>query len=106
MVRVVYTFSVESKEWNNTTLFLKSVLVKKMPINVFGSTSVNKENILITSSFVQKPYQRTNYVQRIFKEDINKKNQYKNTNLPNSFSIREAGSKSYVAKNFNDTSIF
>ena len=45
-----------------------------MPINVLGSTSGNTENKLDASSFVQKPYLRTNYIESIIEEDFDMKN--------------------------------
>ena len=38
-------------------------------------------------------------------EDIDLKNQFRNTNLPDSISIREASSKNHVDRKFNDSSI-
>ena len=76
-----------------------------MPINVFGNSSNNSDNKIDTSLFVQKPYLRTNYIESNVEEDIDMKNQYRITNLPDPLSIREACSKNYVDNLFNDSSI-
>ena len=44
-----------------------------MPINVFGNSSNNSEKKIDTSSFVQKTYLRTNFVEAIIEEDIDLK---------------------------------
>ena len=54
--------------------------------------------------FVQKPYLRTKYIEAKIEEDIDLKNQYKNKNLPDHISIREAASKNYVDNKYNDLS--
>ena len=76
-----------------------------MPINVFGNSSNNSEQKIDSSLFVQKPYLRTNYIEANIEDDINMKSQYRITNLPDPISIREAASKNYVDKLFNDPSI-
>ena len=76
-----------------------------MPINVFGNSSNNSDNKIDTSLVVQKPYLRTNYIEANIEEDIHLKNQYRNKNLPDPISIREAASKKYVDNLFNDPSI-
>ena len=77
-----------------------------MPINVFGISNSNKNgNKSDTSLFVQKPYLRTNYIEANIEEDIDLKNQYRIKNIPDPISIREAASKNYVDKLFNDSSI-
>ena len=76
-----------------------------MPINVFGNSSNNSDNKIDTSLFVQKPYLRTNYLESNIEEDIDLKNQYRIKNLPDPISIREAASKNYVDKLFNDPSV-
>ena len=58
-----------------------------------------------TSLFVQKPYLRTNYIESDIEEDIDLKTQFRIKNLPDPISIREACSKHYVDKLFNDHSI-
>ena len=75
-----------------------------MPINVFGNSSNNNDNKIDTSLFVQKPL-RSNYIESNIEEDIDLKNQYRNKNLPDPISIREAASKNYVDNLINDTSI-
>ena len=77
-----------------------------MPINVFGNSNSNDNgNKIDTSLFVQKAYLRTNYVQSNIEEDIDLKNQYRIKILPDPISRREACSKNYVDKLFNDPSI-
>ena len=76
-----------------------------MPINVFGNSSNNSEQKIDTSLFAQKPYLRTNFIERNIEEDIDLKNQYRIKNLPNPVSIWEAVSKQYVDNKFDDPSI-
>ena len=76
-----------------------------MPIKVFGNSSNNSDNKIDTSLFVKKPFMRTNYFEANIEEDIDLKNQYRIKNLPDPNSIREACSKNYVDKLFNDPSI-
>ena len=76
-----------------------------MPINVFGNSSINSDNKIDTSLFVQKPYLRSNYIASYIEEDIDLRNQYRIKNLPDPISIREAASKNYVDNLFNDPSI-
>ena len=77
-----------------------------MPINVFGnSNSNNNDNKIDTSLFVQKPYLRHNYIKSNIEEDIDLKNHFRIKNLPDPISIREAASKNYNDKLFNDPSI-
>ena len=64
-----------------------------MPINVFGNSSNNSEQKIDISSFVQKPYLRTNYTESKIEEDIDLKNQFRIKNIPDPISIREAASK-------------
>ena len=55
-----------------------------MPISVFGSSNDNiSTNKIDTSSFVQKPYLRTNYIEADFEEDIDMKNKKYIKNSPN-----------------------
>ena len=51
-----------------------------MPTNVFGNSCNNSDNKIDTSLFVQKPYLRTNYIEKIFEENIDLKNHYRNRN--------------------------
>ena len=77
-----------------------------MPINVFGNSSSSYDNNKIdTSSFVQKPYLRTNYIESNIEEDIDLKNQYRIKNLPDPTEMQDACSKHYVDNKFNDPSI-
>ena len=78
-----------------------------MPISVFGnnSSSYDKGNKTDISIFVQKPDLRTNYIEANIEEDIDLKNQFRIKNLLDPISIREAASKSYVDKKFDDPSI-
>ena len=78
-----------------------------MPMKVFGNSSSSYDNgiNIKTSSFVQKPYLGTNYIESNMEEDINMKNQYKTKKLPclqeNSYAVW----KSYVDSGLNDPSI-
>ena len=76
-----------------------------MPINVFGSSSNNSDQKIDTSLFEQKPYLRTIFLESNIEEDIDLKNLFRNKNLPDPISIREAASKNYVDNLFNDPSI-
>ena len=77
-----------------------------MTINVFGnSNSNNSDNKIDTSLFVQKPYLRPNYIESNVEENIDMKNQYRITNLPDPLSTLEACNKNYVDNSFNDPSI-
>ena len=77
-----------------------------MPINVFGNSNSNDNvNNFDTSLFVEKRYLISNYLESNLEEDIDLKNQYRIKNLPDPISIREAASKNYVDKKFNDPSI-
>ena len=77
-----------------------------MPINVLGNcNSNNSGNKIETSLSVQKPYLRTNYIENNIEEDIDWNNQFRNKNLPDPISIREAASKKYVDTLFNDPSL-
>ena len=47
-----------------------------MPIKVFGNSNSNDNGSKIdTSTFVEKPYVRTNYLESNFEEDIDSENQ-------------------------------
>ena len=81
------------------------ILVKQMPIKVFGNSSNNSEHKIDTSLFVQKPYLRTIYIEANIEEDIDLKNQFKIKNLPDPTNTQDACSKKYVDKLFNDPSI-
>ena len=77
-----------------------------MPVNVFGDgNSHHIGNKIDTCLFVQKPYLKTNCIEANIEEDIDLQKQYKIKNLPDPISIREAVSKNYVDKLFNDPSI-
>ena len=76
-----------------------------MPINVFGNSSKNSEHKIDTSLFVQKPYLRNSYIERIKKEDFNSKNQFRIKETKDSVSMRDARSKDKVNISFNDSSI-
>ena len=60
-----------------------------MPINVFGSTSINTKNKIDTSSFVQKAYLRTNYIEINNEKDTDMKSQFRVEYLPVPISIGE-----------------
>ena len=50
--------------------------VLNMPINVFGNNnSINNDNKIETSLFVQNPYLRTNYKEASIEKDFDLKNQ-------------------------------
>ena len=61
-----------------------------MPISVFGISSNDNGNKIDTSQFVRKPYSRTKYIESNIEEDIDLKNQFRNKNLPDPVSIKEA----------------
>ena len=62
-----------------------------MHINVFGkSNSHNNGNKIDKSLFIQKPYQRNNYIESKIEGDNDLKNQSRIKSLPNPTSIREA----------------
>ena len=73
--------------------------------NVFGNSATNSEHKIVTSLFVQNPYLRTSYLKIIIEEDIDLKNEFTIKNLPNSISLREAASKSYVDNKITDPGI-
>ena len=75
-----------------------------MPINVFGNSNSNNDsgNKIDTSLFVQKPYLRTNYIEKNIEEDIDQKNQYRIKNVPDPISIREVCNKNYVDNIFKN----
>ena len=79
--------------------------ILNMPINVFGNSANNFDSKIDTNLFVQKPYLRSNYIEGNLEEIIDLKNQYRNKNLPDPISIREAASKRYVDIKFNDPCI-
>ena len=76
-----------------------------MPINVFGNSSINTEQKIGTSLFVQKPHLRTKYIEANIEEDIDLRNQNRIKNITDPISIREAASKNYVDNLFNNPSI-
>ena len=73
-----------------------------MPINVFGNSSHDNKNKIDTSLFVQKPFLSSNYIESNVEENIDMKNQYRITNLPDPLSVREACSKNYVDQKFRN----
>ena len=75
-----------------------------MPINEFGNSSSSHDNGKKnhTGTFVQKPYLRTNFIESNIEEDFDLKIQNEIKNIPDSMSIREAASKNYVDKKYND----
>ena len=76
-----------------------------MPTNVFENSSINSDNKIDSSLFVQKHYLRPNYLEANIEEDIDLKNQFRVKNLPDPISIREVPSKNFVDNLFNDPSI-
>ena len=72
-----------------------------MPISVFGSSNDNiSSNKIDTSSFVQKPYLRTNYIETDIEEDIDMKNKYYIKNLPNPINLDDGMNKRYADTNY------
>ena len=70
---------------------------------MFGNGYWNDNgNKIDTKLFVQKPYLKTNYIERNIEEDIDVKDQYKTKNLPDPISIREPSSKNYVDNIFKN----
>ena len=69
------------------------------------ATQMIKVIKLILLYLLKKPYLRSNYIESDVEENIDMKNQYRITNLPDPISIREACSKNYVDTLFNDPSI-
>ena len=53
-------------------------------------------NKIDTSSFVQKPYLRTNYIEADIEEDIDMKNQFYNKKLPNPIGLDDGMNKRYA----------
>ena len=87
-------------------LFQKCILIKKLPIKVFGNISSSYDNSKSdTSLFVQKPYLRTNYIESSIEENINMKNQFKIKNLPCPEENSDAVCKPYVDSLLNDSSL-
>ena len=78
-----------------------------MPINNFSnsSTSHDSGNKIDTSLFVQKPYLRTNYIERNIEEDIDLKIQNRMKDFPDLLSIRVPVSQIYLANEFNEFNI-
>ena len=76
-----------------------------MPINVFGFSSNFSENKLNTSTFLQKPYLRTIYIEANIEEDIELKKQFRSKRLAEPISIREAASKLYIDYKIFDPSV-
>ena len=64
-----------------------------MPITALESSSLDNDNKTDNSLFVQKPYLRSNYIERNFEKDIDLRNQFRIKNSPDPISIREAVSK-------------
>ena len=77
-----------------------------MPIIVFGKSSNRSEVNIDTSSFVQKPYLKTNHKECIIEENVDLRIQYRIKNLSDPLSIREAYSKNYVVKVFEKDIVF
>ena len=71
-----------------------------MPISVFGSSNDNISNKIDISSFVQKPFLRTNYIEADIEEDIDMKNKYYIKNLPSAIDLDDVISKRYGDTNY------
>ena len=68
-----------------------------MPINAFGNSNSNDNNNKIDKSkFVQKSYLRSNYIETDLDRDINLKNQYRITNIPDPINIKDGVNKIYI----------
>ena len=78
-----------------------------MPINVFGNSFSSNENgdQNDTSLIVQKPYLLSNFIECIFEEGADLKNQNRIRTLPDPISIREAAPKNFLDNKFNDPSM-
>ena len=77
-----------------------------MPINVIGDcNSINSDNKVDTSLFVQKSFLRTNYIESKIEENIDLKNELKIKHSPEPVSIGQPVSKKYVDNKFNEPSI-
>ena len=76
-----------------------------MSIKIFGGTSSgNTEFGIDTSFYVKKPYIRTNYIERIIKEEDEIKNQFKIKQIPTLIGPHQITSKFYVDDKFNKPS--
>ena len=100
----LYLYKYNDNYCNIHICIVVFIYILNMPINVFGNSPKISEHKIDTSLFVQKPHLRTNYIEAKIEEDIDSKNQFRNKNLPNPISIREACSKNYVNTLFNDPS--
>ena len=80
---------------------LNFILVKSMPISVFGRTSGNMERKLDTSSFVQKSYLRTKYIEGNIEKDIERKNRFKIKTIPIPVDSKDCISKFYVDEKYS-----
>ena len=73
-----------------------------MPISVFGKSSNVSEIKIVNIQYVQKPYLRTNYIEKNIEEDLDLVNQFENKNLPCSQKNSDAVCESYVESGLND----
>ena len=71
-------------------------MVKEMPLNVIGSSTSGISNTHDTSSFVQKPYSRIDYIESDIEDYMDMRNQKRIKNLRDPISIRETASQNYV----------
>ena len=69
-------FLINTKSGLSRKKYKNLFWLKRKPIKVFSSLSGNISNTLDKSSFVQKPYLRSNYIETNFEEDIDLKNQF------------------------------
>ena len=86
-------------------LLFEQIILFKMPINVFETSSHDKKDKTDTSLLVQKPYLRTNFRESNIEEDLDLKNQHKIKKSPDPINIQDACSKNYVDCLFNDPNI-
>ena len=73
-----------------------------MPIKVFGNSNSNDNSKIDMSLFVQKPYQRRNYIEANIEEDIDLKNQYRIKNLLDPIYLQDACNKIYIDNIFKN----
>ena len=76
-----------------------------MPNNVFGNSNNNNGKKIDTSSFVHKPYLRTNCIESKIEEGIDFKNRDRIKNLPDPINITEVWNKNYVDNSVDETSL-
>ena len=76
-----------------------------MLIKICSSTSHNVENKLDASSFVEKIYLRTNYIESKIEEGIDMRNQFGTKKSIRPIKATEGVCRSYVVKKFDEPSV-